>query len=66
MADPWVKEVQEWLNDTYSGFSGWGSVPEDGKTGWTTIYGLIRGVQHELGIRAYADNFGTTTQQKWD
>ncbi|MBO0438890.1 glycoside hydrolase domain-containing protein [Candidatus Enterococcus ikei] len=66
ITDPWVKKVQKWLNETYQGKSGWGSVPEDGKTGWPTIYGLIRAVQVELGITSLADNFGPTTQAKWD
>lgn len=66
ITDPWVEKVQKWLNQTYKGKSGWGSVPEDGKTGWPTIYGLIRAVQVELGITSLADNFGPTTQAKWD
>lgn len=66
ITDPWVEKVQKWLNQTYKGKSGWGSVPEDGKTGWPTVYGLIRAVQVELGITSLADNFGPTTQAKWD
>ncbi|MFS1087809.1 glycoside hydrolase domain-containing protein [Enterococcus casseliflavus] len=64
--DPWVLNVQNWLNETYSTVSGWGSVPEDGRTGWPTIYGIIKAVQHELGITSLANNFGVTTQAKWD
>src|SRR5699024_5550269 len=66
VGDPWVFEVQEWLNKTYGNVSGFGSVPEDGRTGWPTIYGLIRAVQHELGITALANNFGPTTVNRWD
>ena len=64
--DPWVLEVQVWLNKTYGTVNGWGSVPENGKTGWPTIYGLIRAVQYELGITSMVDNFGTTTEQEWN
>lgn len=64
--DPWVLNVQNWLNETYNTVSGWGSVPEDGRTGWPTIYGIIKAVQHELGITSLANNFGVTTQAKWD
>ena len=64
--DPWVENVQTWLNEAYGSIPGWGSVPKNGKTGWPTIYGIIRAVQYELGISTFADNFGTTTQTKWD
>lgn len=50
MADEMVLETQKWLNKTYGNVSGFGSVPENGKTGWDTIYGLIRATQVELGI----------------
>lgn len=66
IGDPWVLEVQKWLNKTYGNVSGFGSVPENGKTGWPTVYGIIRGVQHELGITSLADNFGPTTQRLWN
>ena len=66
LGDPWVFEVQEWLNKTYGNVSGFGTVPEDGRTGWPTIYGLVRAVQHELGITALANNFGPTTVSRWD
>lgn len=64
--DPWVLNVQNWLNETYSSVPGWGSVPEDGRTGCPTIYGIIKAVQHELEITSLANNFGVTTQAKWD
>ncbi|MBC9722421.1 MAG: DUF1906 domain-containing protein [Lactobacillus sp.] len=64
--DPWVLEVQQWLNATYKDVDGFGSVPEDGNTGWATIYGLIRAVQHELGITDLVDNFGAATSALWD
>ncbi|MDR0847098.1 MAG: DUF1906 domain-containing protein [Lactobacillales bacterium] len=66
MADERVLATQRWLNATYGSVSGFGSVPEDGKTGWLTIYGLIRGLQHEFGIENLVDNFGPTTIRNWD
>lgn len=63
--DPWVLEVQQWLNKTYSGKSGYNDVPESGNTGWSTVYGLIRAVQIELGLSP-ADNFGDGTKAAWD
>lgn len=32
MSDERVREVQEWLNDTYSNFEGWVQIAEDGYT----------------------------------
>ncbi len=61
MVDLLVLEVQEWLNDTYGDHSQWNYVSQDGLTGWGTIYGLIRGLQIELGITTLADNFGGGT-----
>lgn len=61
MADEMVLEAQKWLNLTYKNVDGFGSVPLDGKTGWPTIFGLIRALQHELGITALTDSFGPTT-----
>lgn len=63
--DPWVLEVQEWLNQTYSGQAGFNEVEQDGYTGWETIYGLIRALQIELGLTP-ADNFGDGTKAAWD
>ncbi|MCI1820634.1 hypothetical protein AB6889_16985 [Carnobacterium maltaromaticum] len=64
MVDQMVLSTQKWLNKTYKNVQGFGSVPENGKTGWPTIYGLIRGFQHECGITELSDNFGPTTQKK--
>ena len=66
MVDQMVLSTQKWLNKTYKNVQGFGSVPENGKTGWPTIYGLIRGFQHECGITELSDNFGPTTQKKAD
>ena len=66
MADEMVLETQQWLNKTYGNVSGFNKVTENGKTGWPTIYALIRGLQHELGITELSDNFGDGTSQRYD
>lgn len=63
--DDQVYMVQKWLNQEYGDVTGFGSVPENGKTAWPTIHGLTRALQHELGITSLADNFGPTTQEKY-
>lgn len=45
LKDPWVLEVQQWLNKTYGSNPNYGSVAETGQTGWDTIYGIIRAIQ---------------------
>lgn len=65
MADQMVLATQKWLNKTYRHKIGFGSVPENGKTGWDTINGLIRALQIELGITATANNFGSGTQSRF-
>lgn len=64
--DQWVLEVQEWLNETYGSVSGFGKVIENGRTGWDTVYGLIRAVQHELGLTTLVNNFGPSTETAWN
>lgn len=61
MADEMVLKAQRWVNATYSSVSGYNRCIEDGSTGWNTIYSLTRALQHELGITALSDNFGTTS-----
>nr|WP_211583345.1 glycoside hydrolase domain-containing protein [Mobiluncus mulieris] len=56
-----VLATQKWLNRTYKNRTGFGSVAEDGRTGWNTINALIRALQIELGITATANNFGPGT-----
>lgn len=60
--DQMVLATQNWLNDTYGSDPRFEIVPENGKTGWATIYGLIRALQIELGIQNTSNNFGPTTQ----
>lgn len=61
LADIKVQEVQKWLNATYIGYSQWNHLDEDGLIGWQTVFGLIRGLQIELGITTLSDNFGDGT-----
>lgn len=55
--DKMVLETQKWLNETYGKDSRFKKVDENGKTGWPTIYALIRALQIELGISNTVDNF---------
>ena len=57
MADEAVLAVQKWLNKTYSSVSGFTTAPENGQTGWPTIYSLRMGLQHEIGISAIGEGF---------
>ena len=61
MVDQWVLNSQHWLNQTYTGVSGYNPIQETGTTGWNTMYALTRALQHELGITSLSDNFGATT-----
>ncbi|MBZ6003942.1 DUF1906 domain-containing protein [Leuconostoc gelidum subsp. aenigmaticum] len=66
--DSMVLATQRWLNKTYGSVPKYKSVPETGNTGWPTIYGLIRGMQHELGITLQdaAPAFGEATSAAYD
>lgn len=65
--DPWVLEVQQWLNKTYGNHPNYGSVVENGKTGWDTIFGIIRAIQLELKVTDNpVDNFGPGTESAWN
>lgn len=63
--DQMVLKTQQWLNNTYTGRTGYRPIVEDGITGWGTIYALLRALQIELGITATANNFGSGTQSKF-
>lgn len=63
--DDMVLAVQKWLNATYGGVSGWTKVPENGTTGWNTVYGLLHGLQHEFSLEM-VDNFGPATESAFD
>ena len=64
--DPYVLNTQKWLNKTYGDDSRFNTIIENGKTGWPTIYALTRALQIELGITTTADNFGPSTQSKFN
>lgn len=66
MADPYVLNVQRWVNNTYREKTGYTEIPETGNTGWTTIYALLHALQIELGITATADNFWPSTIAKFN
>lgn len=63
-----VLTTQQWLNKTYGSVANYIPVPETGNTGWPTIYGLIRGMQHELGIVLQQGDpaFGEATSAAYD
>ncbi|HAT1362539.1 TPA: peptidoglycan-binding protein, partial [Corynebacterium striatum] len=69
MTDQMVLKTQQWLNRTYRSKAGFGSVIEDGYTGWGTVNALIRALQIELGMTTTANNFGPGTisrfQSRW-
>ncbi|WP_449062023.1 glycoside hydrolase domain-containing protein [Planomonospora algeriensis] len=62
--DAKVLEAQKWVNATYGQVSGYKKCPEDGVTGWATMFSLTRALQVELGITALSDSFGPTTLSK--
>ncbi|WP_406834572.1 glycoside hydrolase domain-containing protein [Lactococcus lactis] len=68
MADEQVLNTQKWLNKTYGSISTFDKCPENGKTGWPTIYSLIEGLQIELGVEhdEISPNFGDKTTQLYD
>jgi peptidoglycan hydrolase-like protein with peptidoglycan-binding domain len=63
LVDQWVLNAQRWINRTYGSVPGYVRSPEDGRTGWSTMYSLTRALQHELGLNAdqLSDTFGPTT-----
>lgn len=61
--DQMVLKTQKWLNNKFGSNISFGTVVEDGETGWGTIYGLTRAFQICLGITDTADNFGPTTER---
>ena len=58
LVDQMVLAAQRWVNATYAGVSGYVAVEETGRTGWSTMYSLIRALQHELGIITLSNSFG--------
>lgn len=68
MVDQMVLATQQWLNQTYGSVNNYTPVIENGQTGWQTIYGLVQGLQHELGISLQAGlpAFGEATAAAFD
>lgn len=66
MADEQVLKVQIWLNDMYGDVEGFDHAPENGQTGWATIYSLREGLQHELNISPLGQGFGDETRKAVD
>ncbi|QPQ36786.1 glycoside hydrolase domain-containing protein [Lysinibacillus sp. JNUCC-52] len=65
--DEMVLRVQRWVNQEYSHLPGFNErVPENGKPGWPTMYGLTRALQLELGITNTANSFGPTTASEYN
>ncbi|MFF0217871.1 glycoside hydrolase domain-containing protein [Streptomyces vinaceus] len=62
--DKKVLEAQQWVNKTYAGKAGYNPCPENGQTGWSTMFSLTRALQIELGITTLSDSFGPTTEGK--
>ncbi|MFJ4860965.1 glycoside hydrolase domain-containing protein [Streptomyces sp. NPDC088748] len=63
--DQKVLDAQKWINKTYAGKAGYNACPENGQTGWTTMWALTRALQIELGIATPSDSFGPTTEAKF-
>ncbi|MEU4250226.1 glycoside hydrolase domain-containing protein [Amycolatopsis sp. NPDC026612] len=62
LADIDVFAAQRWVNATYTGVAdGYVRCPENGRTGWPTVFSLTQGLQHELGISPTVQNFGPGT-----
>ncbi len=66
VGDEMVYLTQRWLNQEYGDVEDFGSVTENGKTGWDTVYGLLRALQHELGITELANSFGSATVSAYE
>lgn len=65
MPDPWVQKAQRWVNATYKNIKNFVPAPEDGRTGWRTMFAFTRALQIELKIPLtdLSDNFGPGTMK---
>ncbi|MBM2622797.1 DUF1906 domain-containing protein [Actinoplanes sp. LDG1-06] len=61
LADIYVYAAQKWVNQTYANAAGYIRCPENGRTGWSTVYSLTQGLQVEHGITPTVQNFGQGT-----
>jgi peptidoglycan hydrolase-like protein with peptidoglycan-binding domain len=63
VVDEWVLHAQQWVNTVYGGRPGFVPAPENGRTGWPTMFALTRALQLEVGLSGdqLSDTFGPTT-----
>ncbi|MFI0965769.1 glycoside hydrolase domain-containing protein [Streptomyces sp. NPDC021080] len=61
MADDKVLAAQKWVNATYANIPGYAKCPEDGRTGWSTMFSLTMALQAELGMAPLMASFGPGT-----
>ncbi|MFK8908031.1 glycoside hydrolase domain-containing protein [Streptomyces sp. YS-3] len=61
MADEKVLAAQRWVNATYATVPGYARCPEDGRTGWSTMFSLTMALQAELGMAPLVASFGPGT-----
>lgn len=61
IGDPFVLNVQKWVNKKFKGCSGYTEITENGLVGWNTIYALLHGLQITLNVGSTANNFGNGT-----
>jgi peptidoglycan hydrolase-like protein with peptidoglycan-binding domain len=59
--DDMVALTQMWLNQEYGDVPGFSLVTVDGISGTNTLNGLLRALQHELGMTELLNVFGPTT-----
>ena len=59
--DPYVLNVQKWVNNTFRGETGYTEITENGQVGYPTIYALLHGLQIRLNVGSTANNFGPGT-----
>jgi peptidoglycan hydrolase-like protein with peptidoglycan-binding domain len=67
LVDEWVLHAQQWVNAVYtSRDEKFVAAPENGRTGWSTMFALTRALQIELGLRGdqLSDSFGPTTMDR--
>lgn len=64
--DPYIRNVQVWLNNNFGDDSRYNKIEENGKIGWATINAMIRGLQIVLDIKVTADNFGDATKKRFE
>ena len=61
MADEKVLAAQKWVNATYANVPGYAKCPEDGSTGWSTMFSLTMALQAELAMAPLVASFGPGT-----